>query len=148
MHSPAIAEALVTCALLQTDDTGEGVRGSEGLGGGTCEDAAEGVEGGEGREAGVGGRGGPGAVVRGETGEGAVVVWGSSLGWLVFYAALTYGVKSRGVELLEDLCAVSSEVGRELGVVGAACHCGDMLLDSVADARLLFLASQCWDAGV
>jgi hypothetical protein len=34
---------------------------------------------------------------------GAVVVWGSSLGWLVFYAALTYGVRSRGVELLEVL---------------------------------------------
>ena len=30
-------------------------------------------------------------------------MWGSSLGWLVFYAALTYGVRSRGVELLEVL---------------------------------------------
>lgn len=76
-----------------------------------------------------------------------MVVWGSSLGWLVFYSALTYGVKSRGVELLEGLCSISVEVARELGVEGASFCCGDMLQDGLADAKVLLLASQCWDAG-
>jgi len=47
-----------------------------------------------------------------------MVVWGASLGWLVFYSALTYGVCSRGVELLCDLCDVSEQIQRAFSVEG------------------------------
>lgn len=135
-RAPAVAEALVTCALLRAGagacrlhaplDAAAHVCGPrEGAGGEAV--AADGWGGGE--------------------GEGAVVVWGSSLGWLVFYSALTYGVRSRGVELLEDLCTISVETARELGVEGVSFRCADMLDDSLDDAKVLLLASQCWDAG-
>ena len=74
---PAVAQALVSCTLLPAQEK-EGARREEGA------EAERDV------------------TLCGGVG-GAVVVWGSSLGWLVFYAALTYGVRSRGVELLEVL---------------------------------------------
>ncbi|GIL68795.1 hypothetical protein Vafri_22030 [Volvox africanus] len=78
------------------------------------------------------------------------VVWGSSCGWLVLYGALTYGWRSRGVELLSCLhgCAerVVTEQGAALtGVKGVRFTCGDLLQDDVSNAGLVVLADQCWD---
>lgn len=64
-------------------------------------------------------------------------------------AALTalLQVQSRGVELLEELAACAQEVGAACGVDAgqAAFVHGDALSDSLADAGVLMLASQCWD---
>ncbi|GLI66675.1 hypothetical protein VaNZ11_010606 [Volvox africanus] len=78
------------------------------------------------------------------------VVWGSSCGWLVLYGALTYGWRSRGVELLSCLhsCAerVVTEQGAALpGVKGVRFTCGNLLQDDVSNAWLVVLADQCWD---
>ena len=54
----------------------------------------------------------------------AFVVWGSSLGWLVFYAALTYGVRSRGVELLPGPClACDSYASISVSISISICMC-------------------------
>ena len=55
-------------------------------------------------------------------GREAFVVWGSSLGWLVFYAALTYGVRSRGVELLPGPC-LACDTYTCLSVSVSICMC-------------------------
>jgi hypothetical protein len=48
-------------------------------------------------------------------------VWGSSSGWLVFYAALAFGWQGRcrGVELLPCLVAEARRVAAEVGITGA-----------------------------
>ena len=45
-------------------------------------------------------------------------VWGSSIGWLVFYAALTYGIEAVGalVDLVSDHCVMHP-------IQAAACVC-------------------------
>lgn len=41
------------------------------------------------------------------------VVWGSSLGWLVFYGALSRGLRSVGYELLPGLVAFAEQLAAE-----------------------------------
>ncbi|PNH09640.1 hypothetical protein TSOC_003722 [Tetrabaena socialis] len=79
------------------------------------------------------------------------VVWGSSCGWLVLYGALTYGWRSRGVELLSCLhrCAegaAEAQAGALAGTAGVRLVCCDLLHDTVRGAGLVLLADQCWDA--
>ena len=50
------------------------------------------------------------------------MVWGSSLGWLVFYAALTFGWKCVGIELLTCLHERASCLLQELQVEEGAQH--------------------------
>jgi hypothetical protein len=45
-------------------------------------------------------------------------VWGSSLGWLVVYGAVTYGWPSIGVELLGTLSQEAAQLSGRLGVAG------------------------------
>ncbi|KXZ49842.1 hypothetical protein GPECTOR_19g293 [Gonium pectorale] len=79
------------------------------------------------------------------------VVWGSSCGWLVLYGALTYGWRSRGVEILACLHETAVQVAAQLpaggppGSAAASFRCGDLLLDDVSGAGLVLLADQCWD---
>eukprot|EP00899_Mesostigma_viride_P006616 jgi/Mesvir1/15956/Mv08271-RA.1 len=75
-------------------------------------------------------------------------VWGSSLGWLVFYAALTLDPSIRvvGFELMPSLVDVAEELRRKHGVDNASFVQGDMLDAPLDDASVLMLTSQCWDA--
>ena len=56
------------------------------------------------------------------------VVWGSSVGWLVFYGALTFGWRSVGVEILPGLHEAAAGVAEELHTQGKEflhrCMCG------------------------
>lgn len=83
------------------------------------------------------------------SGDGAeIVVWGSSTGWLVFYAALGLGARSRGVELLEPLHTVArAQALKHASVLRGRAHleCGDCLRSDASRAAAVVLASQCWD---
>ena len=88
--------------------------------------------------------GGGGAEDRGAE----IVVWGSSVGWMVFYAALGLGCRARGVELLPALDAVARGVAlREAHALAgrATLECGDLMRSDVSRASAVVLASQCWD---
>lgn len=52
------------------------------------------------------------AAMRSASSDGACVVFGSSLGWLCFYAALTYGIPTTGYELVGPLATLSAKVPR------------------------------------
>merc|ERR1712166_92629 len=73
-------------------------------------------------------------------------VWGSSAGWLAFYGALTFGVRTVGVELLQFLvdeaeaAAAQFCAEQQLSFV-----CRDMLEHELSNCGLLMLTSQCWD---
>jgi hypothetical protein len=73
-------------------------------------------------------------------------VFGSSCGWLVFYAALGFGLKSVGYEILPSLVKIAEDTVREECIsADVSFVCDDMLqapLDSVA---MVMLCSQCWD---
>ena len=73
------------------------------------------------------------------------VVLGSSVGWMVFFAAMTYGLESRGVELLSSLVQVARRIAEECAVLGARFECCDALRASVSGACIVLCASQCWD---
>ncbi|EKX53930.1 hypothetical protein GUITHDRAFT_132369 [Guillardia theta CCMP2712] len=73
------------------------------------------------------------------------VVWGSSIGWFVFYANLTYGIVSRGVELLPTLHEIAMREMERNNLSGLSFTCGDLLFDELADVKILLLTSQCWD---
>ncbi len=87
------------------------------------------------------------------------VVFGSSCGWLVFYAALTFGVKSKGYEILRSLVDTSerllqAEIEGQRLPGGRFVHsmvppiefvCEDMLAAPLHNAQIIMLCSQCWD---
>ena len=82
------------------------------------------------------------------------VVFGSSAGWLVFYAATTFrGARCEGFEILETLHATASHVLE--GAEKKACKkfnvnfCNaDMLSSSLCDVGIIVLTSMCWDDAV
>ena len=86
------------------------------------------------------------------------VVFGSSTGWLVFYAALAHGVRSVGYELLEGRVATARATARTAFSFSSkarrACSWVGLLAFSSSDATLaplgvgakvVVLTSQCWD---
>jgi hypothetical protein len=86
-----------------------------------------------------------------ETNDLKYVVFGSSTGWLVFYAAATFrGARCEGFEILETLHATAShtlaltekEASRKMNVIF---HNADMLSSSLYDAGIIVLTSMCWD---
>jgi len=85
--------------------------------------------------------------------EGEYVVFGSSSGWMVFYGAIALGMKSRGVELMQHLDKSANLLLEELKQEGkdsaskldVVFERGDMLEADISKARILLLASQCWD---
>jgi hypothetical protein len=89
-----------------------------------------------------------------------VVVFGSSTGWLVFYAALAFGARSVGYELLEGRVATAYETARECVFSSDresekntssvsdlfAFSCSDALFAPLGEnAKVVVLTSQCWD---
>lgn len=82
------------------------------------------------------------------------VVWGSSVGWLVFYGALTYErARCKGVEILPELHDTAVRLQREyMAKTGSSERvtflCGDMLNSSLDNAGVVFLTSVCWDESV
>ena len=98
----------------------------------------------------------PGLRARLEAG-GVYCVWGSSLGWLVFYAAFTFpSAVCRGVELLETHVAASRRLAESPAAKAAlfsgptkptiVLDKGDLLASDIANVDVLVLTSQCWDA--
>lgn len=85
-------------------------------------------------------------------GQGEYVVFGSSSGWMVLYAAIAFGIKSRGIELMQHLDKTANVVLEELRrealpslTLDVVFERGDMLEADIANVRILLLASQCWD---
>lgn len=82
------------------------------------------------------------------------VVWGSSVGWLVFYGALTFErARCKGVEILPELHDTAVRLQREYIVETVSSErvtflCGDMLTSSLDNAGVVFLTSVCWDESV
>ncbi len=78
------------------------------------------------------------------------VVFGSSVGWLVLYGAITFGLKAVGFEILPELVKESEAV---LSIARADLSnsidvdfvCGDMLQADITQAGIIVLTSQCWD---
>ncbi|KAG8465504.1 hypothetical protein KFE25_002811 [Diacronema lutheri] len=83
---------------------------------------------------------------RGCTASGECIVFGSSLGWLCFYSTLTFGVPSRGYEVVTPLTILAGKVAAsfELGE-GCAFFNADMLTADLSQARVVTLTSKCWD---
>lgn len=50
------------------------------------------------------------------------MVWGSSLGWMVFYGALAAGWRAVGVELLSPLVQHAQHVAQQHGVTGGCSY--------------------------
>ena len=76
------------------------------------------------------------------------LVFGSSAGWLNFYASLAFGVNSKGYEILPSLVNVANQVKRELNVGEHSSidfYCQDMLHANLENTRIIMLCSQCWD---
>ena len=88
------------------------------------------------------------------------MVFGSSTGWLVFYAALVFGARSVGYELLEGRVATANETARECVFPSEresekntssvsdlfAFSCSDALFAPLGEnAKVVVLTSQCWD---
>ena len=90
------------------------------------------------------------------------VVFGSSTGWLVFYAALAHGARSVGYELLEGRVATARATARTVLKTGSedvdekeeasraeslfAFSSADATLAPLGDgAKVVVLTSQCWD---
>jgi hypothetical protein len=78
--------------------------------------------------------------------EPVFMVWGSSAGWLVFYARLGLGwPRCVGVELLPCLVEAANGAAAVNGVDGVAFECGDLQASSLAGVMVLQLTEQCWD---
>lgn len=77
------------------------------------------------------------------------VVFGSSLGWLVFYAAFTLRVDAVGYEIVAPIVRAAQQLadqhGPTLGCGSASFHCQDMLSAPLDRCGVLFLTSRCWD---
>ena len=52
---------------------------------------------------------------------------------------------TRGIELLPNLVAAAERIARRAAIDGIRFECADMLAADLRSARLLVLASQCWD---
>ncbi|KAL3151958.1 hypothetical protein ABBQ32_001083 [Trebouxia sp. C0010 RCD-2024] len=72
-------------------------------------------------------------------------VWGSSIGWMVFYAALTYGLEAVGYELLRCHVDIAQGVAADFQVPHVSFHAQDMLQSDLRHTAILMLASFCWD---
>ena len=70
------------------------------------------------------------------------VVWGSSIGWLLFYGALGLGLRAVGYEILECLAAIAVETARVGKVENVEVHREDMLESDVSGAGIVVLTSQ------
>ena len=79
-------------------------------------------------------------------------VFGSSLGWLCFYASLTFGLRSTGYELVKPLVSLSRSLqGRHcIGSGGGSVTFShaDMLTADLRNVRVLMLTSHAWDAAL
>lgn len=78
------------------------------------------------------------------------VVFGASHGLLVMFTSLLSGVRCVGYEILPFLCRTARDVAADAGVPTSLCEfvLADMLTADVSAAGLVFLTSQCWDAGL
>ncbi|GAX74051.1 hypothetical protein CEUSTIGMA_g1501.t1 [Chlamydomonas eustigma] len=76
------------------------------------------------------------------------MVWGSSLGWLVFYAALTIGCTCWGYELLCTLHEFASGLKQKLQLDHGLVQLqnADLLVSDLSNVGVLVLTNQCWDA--
>ena len=82
------------------------------------------------------------------------MVWGSSIGWLVFYGALGLGVRSVGYEIVQSLNDIALETCEAVGLDGPGSrgmvefNRADMLTSDLSKSSVVILTSQCWDVGL
>ena len=94
------------------------------------------------------------AVRQASVGDMECVVWGSSVGWLVFYGALGLGMRSVGYEIVPCLGEFAEETRRMAGLDAPGMRglvdfrLADMLNSDLSKASVLLLTSQCWDSGL
>eukprot|EP00746_Dinoflagellata_sp_MGD_P144415 gnl/MRDRNA2_/MRDRNA2_77147_c0_seq1.p1 gnl/MRDRNA2_/MRDRNA2_77147_c0~~gnl/MRDRNA2_/MRDRNA2_77147_c0_seq1.p1 ORF type:complete len:687 (+),score=97.03 gnl/MRDRNA2_/MRDRNA2_77147_c0_seq1:177-2063(+) len=80
------------------------------------------------------------------SGASPVVVLGSTLGWQVFWGALTFGVKCSGYELMEHRARVSKQIAERFGVSHlVSLHHADALTSELSKARLIYMTDLAWD---
>ena len=93
-------------------------------------------------------------VQRASTGAMECMVWGSSIGWLVFYGALGLGMRSVGYEIVPSLNDIAVETCEATGLDGVGgqgmveFNRADMLTSDLSKSSVVVLTSQCWDAGL
>lgn len=77
-----------------------------------------------------------------------VAVFGSSYGLLAFNCALALGARTVGYDLLPFLTDHAGRVAADNAIPSSLMRfvCADMLTAPLADARVVLLTSQCWDA--
>jgi hypothetical protein len=73
------------------------------------------------------------------------VVFGSSIGTIAFYIALSLGIPCKGYEILPYLHNISQELSVRYAIKGLEFLCKDMMQANLKDCALVFLTSQCWD---
>lgn len=79
------------------------------------------------------------------------VVWGSSTGWLVYFASLTFGVPSTGIEILQTLHDTATRVLDDevpSKYQSASFRNEEMLSSSLESVGIVLLTSCCWDESV
>jgi hypothetical protein len=78
--------------------------------------------------------------------EDECVVFGSSLGWLCFYASLTYDIPSTGYEVVVLLVRLADKLASRFDLSSKVTfHAADMLTADLSRAKVVTLTSQCWD---
>eukprot|EP00736_Rhodelphis_marinus_P011508 Rmarinus@m.12691 len=73
------------------------------------------------------------------------VVFGSSIGWMVFYGRICYDVRCVGYEIMPELHHVAESVTSDHSISEVKFHCEDMLQADLSRCGVLLLTSQCWD---
>lgn len=78
--------------------------------------------------------------------RGESIVLGSSLGWLCFYAALTYAIPSTGYEPDDPLASLARELASSFELAESCTfHAADMLAADLSAAKVVTLTSKGWD---
>lgn len=77
--------------------------------------------------------------------ESKYMVWGSSVGWLLAYASITFGWSCIGYELLPYLVEVADELKHKLKLGTMETVQDNLLRSSLEGVGVLLIANQCWD---
>lgn len=86
------------------------------------------------------------ALAKAASGRGSAVVLGSSLGYEAYWATLSYGVRTVGVELLCSLAKKAEALREAHGVAAARFECADALQFRLpADAAVVYSDDTAWD---
>eukprot|EP01025_Chloroclados_australasicus_P065196 TRINITY_DN8850_c1_g1_i1.p3 TRINITY_DN8850_c1_g1~~TRINITY_DN8850_c1_g1_i1.p3 ORF type:complete len:159 (+),score=16.79 TRINITY_DN8850_c1_g1_i1:202-678(+) len=80
--------------------------------------------------------------------EKTFMVWGSSIGWLIFYTRLTQDVYCEGYEILGGHVEEATKILQKHNIDRVKFINEDMLQSDIQGVRILVLTSQCWDTSL